>query len=334
MGRSFVNSVYPTNIDPLLFYQDADLERHPQLAQYYQYLHTNDFTSAKNYLAQSDLDYCGAWLLNTIEDRLRTVETHIDEVLEEKPELVVYSIPEPPDSKWTDECFCWTGESGDVIIENQFWHSNPGLNPIQVVDEDNTSFYFQRCSQGDTEYYANMCPLKPTELIRRDTVNKLGVSVYRTHSIHIQDIRIPLYDISTDALSTKNIRLRARLVDTPYSPGTSSHDVFISASVYDGDTMLEQVEAEADWSAPVGSIERYYWLGGIDTVPGNNTGTATTSNVLYFAFIMNVSEPSSFLWPDGCRNIFFKGTGIDLTNLASVYGVRVDPDYIPSNPLG
>lgn len=107
--RSYIPSVYPTNIDPLIFYQDANIERAPQLNQYYVYLRENDFDSAKDYLASSDLYYYGAWLFNLIENRLYTVETHIDEVIGEKPEIVVYSSTEPV-AKMTSECFNWTGD--------------------------------------------------------------------------------------------------------------------------------------------------------------------------------------------------------------------------------
>lgn len=107
--RVVVNSVYPTGIDPLIFYQDVDIEKAPLLQQYYTLLNNNNFDGGKAYLQSIDVDYYGAWLLNTIENRLLTIEQHIREIIGEKPEIVVYSTTEPK-AKMTAECFNWTGD--------------------------------------------------------------------------------------------------------------------------------------------------------------------------------------------------------------------------------
>ena len=101
-------SVYPDNFDPLIFFQDANIERAPLLSQYYEYLRNNNFSAARDYLYDSTLDFYGACLLNMIEDRLYTVEDNIEDVVGEKPEIVVYRQTEPKD-KMTEECFNWVG---------------------------------------------------------------------------------------------------------------------------------------------------------------------------------------------------------------------------------
>lgn len=155
--RQFVPSVYPEDIDPLLFYQDADIERAPQLAQYYQYLNDNNFDAAKNYLANSDLDFYGAWLLNTIENRLYTVEDNIDEYVEEKPKIVIYAEKEPHDYMGLnddDKFYNWTGSSqpysiylnyeSENYVDDIWYQTQSGNEPIRsarmiIEDEEGNS---------------------------------------------------------------------------------------------------------------------------------------------------------------------------------------------------
>ena len=112
-------SVFPEEIDPLIFYQDASIERKPELAQYYAYLNENNFDAAKDYLAASTLDYYGAWLLNLIENRLYAIEDNMDEYVGEKPNIVIHSAKEPHDSIGIDDeekFYNWTGDISPYSI--------------------------------------------------------------------------------------------------------------------------------------------------------------------------------------------------------------------------
>ena len=102
-------SVYPEEFDELIFFQDANIETSPELGQYYQYLNMNNFDGARDYIVNSRLDFYGAWFLNLIENRLYAVETNVEEIVGDKPEIVVYSATEPKSKMVLDECFNWVG---------------------------------------------------------------------------------------------------------------------------------------------------------------------------------------------------------------------------------
>lgn len=120
-------SVFPENIDPLIFYQDVNIERMSELGQYYIYLNENNFDAAKNYMASSDLDYYGAWLLNLIENRLYAIEDNMDELVGEKPNIVIHSEKEPHDYIGIDD-------------ENKFYNWTGDLSPYKIY-LDMESYY-------------------------------------------------------------------------------------------------------------------------------------------------------------------------------------------------
>ena len=103
-------SVYPEQIDSLVFFQDASLETHSELAPYYNYINMNNFDGAKQYMADSNLDFYGAWFLNRIENCLYAVELNVEDIVGDKPEIVVYSATEPKSKMVLGECFNWVGD--------------------------------------------------------------------------------------------------------------------------------------------------------------------------------------------------------------------------------
>ena len=125
--RKSEESVFPEDIDPLIFYQDASIERKPELGQYYVYLNNNNFDAAKNYLANSTLDYYGAWLLNLVENRLYAIEDNVDEYVGEKPKIVIHSAKEPHDYIGINKSYKfynWTGNSQPYTIYLDFDYSD------------------------------------------------------------------------------------------------------------------------------------------------------------------------------------------------------------------
>ena len=98
-------SVFPDNIDPLIFYSDADLDNQHYLAHYYSLLESGDYVGASQYIQSidEDIDFYGAWLLNLIENELYAVENYIDQHItpEPKPKLVHHGANEPSDPAYT-----------------------------------------------------------------------------------------------------------------------------------------------------------------------------------------------------------------------------------------
>ena len=93
--RTNVASVFPTDIDPLLFFQDCDIDHKDILPQYYQLINNGHFSDASSLMENSDVDFYGAWLLNTIENRLRATEEFIDQYRRGKPLLTIYNVNQP-----------------------------------------------------------------------------------------------------------------------------------------------------------------------------------------------------------------------------------------------
>ena len=96
------NSLYPEGIDPLIFYQDCDIDHKSILGEYYQLINNDHFQQAATLLNNSEIDFYGAWLLNMIEDRLRATEENIDVWVGEKPVLTIVSSSPPAntDAHW------------------------------------------------------------------------------------------------------------------------------------------------------------------------------------------------------------------------------------------
>lgn len=137
--RKPTESVFPEDIDPLIFYQDASIERRPELGQYYVYLKENNFDAAKDYLANSSLDYYGAWLFNLIENRLYAIEDNIDLFVDEKPNIVINAPKEPHDYIGIDDetkFYNWTGDVSpySISLDMDDYYNNPIDNVWNAVE--------------------------------------------------------------------------------------------------------------------------------------------------------------------------------------------------------
>ena len=130
---------YPTNPDPLVFFQDADIDRSALLHAYYQYIINNRFDEAKEYFNNSDLHGYNASFLNMIETRLRNVEENIDTVLGNEIPLVLHQENQPTGSYVTDG-FNWVG-------------GNSGLTkPIIIQLQDQETSFSWNIQEYTSEY--------------------------------------------------------------------------------------------------------------------------------------------------------------------------------------
>lgn len=323
--REATESVYPQFVDPLIFYQDADIERYPFLNRYYELLRANDFDAAKTYIQSLDVDYYGAWLLNTIEKRLHATQENIDYWVGEKPKLVIHKALEPAHSEFTDECRCWTGDLGKIVTD-VFWHPNLNTNPMHAVD--GTAFYFERYSPTDPYYTEGMYALKPTHVERRGptsstygTTNDPGISVFEVQSLRNQSLWFPLYD-SLGSEADEHIRI-SLVAD---NPSLEYGHVTLKASLYQNSTEIETSENYyITGSSTVSSDNHFYLFSGVDTIYGDIQGNTTISNVFYFGLIQSYLSGSQ-------RCYDFGGVGLDLLNIQNTYGVTVHPEDGPNDP--
>ena len=326
--RQATESYYPHDVDPLIFYQDADIERYPFLNRYYQLINANDFDAAKAYIQSLDIDYYGAWLLNTIENRLQATQDNIDYWVGEKPKLVIHKALEPAHSEFTDECRCWTGDLGRIVTD-KFWHPNLNTNPMHAVD--GTAFYFERYSPTDPEYEEGMYALKPVRVERRGpedsiygTTNDPGISVFEVLTLRNQSLWIPLYDDTYGYEVDEHIRI-SLVADNPSS---TYGWVTIKASLYQNSDEIESSEIRyQSASSSVTSDNHIYLFSGVNTIFGDIQGITTISNVFYFGLIQ------SYLSGTGTQRCYdFGGVGLDLLNIQNTYHCSVKPEHGPADP--
>ena len=86
-------TVFPNGVDELQFYSDISIDQVPIMENYLRLLNSGNYTSASDYLKNSGVFYYGAWFLNMMENRLRTIGNYLTNL--EDLELVTYSDSEP-----------------------------------------------------------------------------------------------------------------------------------------------------------------------------------------------------------------------------------------------
>ena len=86
-------TVFPNGVDELQFYSDISIDQVPIMENYLRLLNSGNYTSASEYLKNSGVFYYGAWFLNMMENRLRTIGNYLTNL--EDLELVTYSDSEP-----------------------------------------------------------------------------------------------------------------------------------------------------------------------------------------------------------------------------------------------
>ena len=93
-------TVFPNGVDELQFYSDISIDQVPIMENYLRLLNRGNYTSASEYLKNSGVFYYGAWFLNMMENRLRTIGNYLTNL--EDLELVTYSDSEPSESEVFD----------------------------------------------------------------------------------------------------------------------------------------------------------------------------------------------------------------------------------------
>lgn len=93
-------TVFPNGVDELQFYSDISIDQVHIMENYLRLLNSENYTSASEYLKNSGVFYYGAWFLNMMENRLRTIGNYLTNL--EDLELVTYSDSEPSESEVFD----------------------------------------------------------------------------------------------------------------------------------------------------------------------------------------------------------------------------------------
>ena len=93
-------TVFPNGVDELQFFSDISIDQVPIMENYLRLLNSENYTSASEYLKNSGVFYYGAWFLNMMENRLRTIGNYLTNL--EDLELVTYSDSEPSESEVFD----------------------------------------------------------------------------------------------------------------------------------------------------------------------------------------------------------------------------------------
>ena len=93
-------TVFPNGVDELQFFSDISIDQVTIMENYLRLLNSGNYTSASEYLKNSGVFYYGAWFLNMMENRLRTIGNYLTNL--EDLELVTYSDSEPSESEVYD----------------------------------------------------------------------------------------------------------------------------------------------------------------------------------------------------------------------------------------
>ena len=93
-------TVFPNGVDELQFFSDISIDQVPIMENYLRLLNSGNYTSASEYLKNSGVFYYGAWFLNMMENRLRTIGNYLTNL--EDLDLVTYSDSEPSESELFD----------------------------------------------------------------------------------------------------------------------------------------------------------------------------------------------------------------------------------------
>lgn len=98
MGNT--QTVFPNGVDELQFFSDISIDQVSIMENYLRLLNGGNYTSASEYLKNSGVFYYGAWFLNMMENRLRTIGNYLTNL--EDLELVTYSDSEPSETEVFD----------------------------------------------------------------------------------------------------------------------------------------------------------------------------------------------------------------------------------------
>lgn len=96
MSREIQYSSFPTEVDPLLFYQDLSIDQKEIADKYYELIRNEQYQEAADYLANEGKDLNGlfARFMNLLTDRLYTTEEYLKTNVH-KREMVYFETERP-----------------------------------------------------------------------------------------------------------------------------------------------------------------------------------------------------------------------------------------------
>lgn len=74
MVKMIKTSIYPTDIDERIFFQDMQIKDVPDFENYQKHINDSQYTKASDILEKSDLTTYSAWLLNWFNGKLINIE--------------------------------------------------------------------------------------------------------------------------------------------------------------------------------------------------------------------------------------------------------------------
>lgn len=101
-----VTTKFPLQIDDRVFFQDINIDQVPILQRYQTLLSNGQYSTASEYLNNSEVFFYGAWCLNLIENRLFAIGNYVIDL--EEINLVINNKNEPSTDNLEDG-ITWLG---------------------------------------------------------------------------------------------------------------------------------------------------------------------------------------------------------------------------------
>lgn len=122
-------SKFPKYIDDRIFFQDIRLDQIPIMKHYHALQSKNAYTSASEFLNNSEVFFYGAWILNLLENRLLHIEEYLLRLPPKEP-LVFHQNTAPSSAAVGTH---WT--STEIILNNMgTWNTTSGYTWDEVSD--------------------------------------------------------------------------------------------------------------------------------------------------------------------------------------------------------
>lgn len=88
-------STYPNSIDPLIYCSDVSVSKMDAVSQYENYISNGSYKLAYNSIDEAGVFGWYAKYLNLLENRIRSLQTHLNEISDQHPDQSLYSDSEP-----------------------------------------------------------------------------------------------------------------------------------------------------------------------------------------------------------------------------------------------
>lgn len=92
-------SVYPNEIDPLLFFSDISIEQTDIIEHYIELIKDNKYSEASQLLNMSEVFFYGAWVLNLFGNQLNKIGAYL--LSKKKKTFFIYQDNEPDANEGT-----------------------------------------------------------------------------------------------------------------------------------------------------------------------------------------------------------------------------------------